>query len=157
MEIMDFFREDFLPIAITAGITIALVAWAVRLGVFFLYRILQRKDKANPHEGKETMGLPKGAMRTFLALSFTSIATLAIFSDASLGIISEVDKKWILAELGGIITFYFGSKSVEAFVDSRAKLAAIERATNFDQIRKILADDREAVAKGEVTDNALRR
>ena len=67
-------------------------------------------------------------MRTFLALSFTAIATMVLLKGADYVVVE--DKKWILLELGAIITFYFGSKSLEAFVDSRAKLKAIEKAEN---------------------------
>ena len=125
----DFLTNTFLPIAIMVVVAIAGLAWITRLVLYFGYRYRNRKNgKPNPLEQKETMGLPKGAMRTFLALSFTAIATMVLLKGADYVIIE--DKKWILLELGAIITFYFGSKSLEAFVDSRAKLKAIEKATS---------------------------
>ena len=110
----------------------------IRLGVFFAYRIKDRKSP-NPHERKETMGLPKGAMRTFLALTFTAIAALAVLGNGDF--VVAMDKKWILGELGVIITFYFGSKAVEAYVDSRTKLAAIEKASDVDEAMSAHKDE----------------
>ena len=84
------------------------------------------------------------AIRTFLVLSFIAIATLAILGGTqSRGTLSvaQVDKKWILAELGVIITFYFGSKAVEAYVDSRAKSKAIEKATTAEEAMKVYREE----------------
>ena len=105
----EYMLEKFLPGAIMAIVSIAVIAWVTRLCVFFIVRIRER-DKENPHEHKETMGLPKGAMRTFLTLAFTSLAVIAIFEDSTNIFVDAGDKKWILVELGAIITFYFGNK-----------------------------------------------
>lgn len=130
-----FLVDYFLPLAIVAVLIVAGLSWVVRLGVYFGFRIRDWKRGApNPYEKKETMGLPKGAMRTFLALSFTIIATLVLLKGAEF--VSLDDKKWILLELGAIITFYFGSKSLETFVDSKAKVKAIEKAQNTDDAIK---------------------
>ncbi len=125
----DYLIDDFLPVAIMAVLAIAIAAWLIRILIFFMVRLLKWREP-NPHESKETMGLPKGAVRTFLALSFTSLTTLAILGE---NVIDDVDKKWLLGELGIIIAFYFGSKAVESYVDSRVKLATIEKAEKFSE------------------------
>ncbi len=125
----SFLVDTFLPFAVTAAISIALLAWVIRLIVFFWYR-WRNREVANPNEKKETMGLPKGAMRTFLALTFTAIAALAVLDG---GQVAQLDKKWILGQLGVIIAFYFGSKAVEAYADSRVKSRAIDKAYNVDE------------------------
>ena len=136
-----FLVDSFLPAAIVVILIVAGLSWFIRLGVYFGFRIRDwRKGHPNPYEKKETMGLPKGAMRTFLALTFTAIAALVLLKA---GLVDQPDKKWILLELGAIVTFYFGSKSLEAFVDSRAKVKAIERAQTTDdavRIYKIVED-----------------
>jgi hypothetical protein len=137
----DFLVNNFLPAAIVIVVSVAALSWLVRLVLYFGFRFRDwKKGRSNPYEKTETMGLPKGAMRTFLALTFTAIATLALFKT---GLVEQVDKKWVLLEFGAIITFYFGSKSLEAFVDSQAKVKAIEKAeTTDDAVRvfKIVAD-----------------
>lgn len=135
-----FLVDSFLAFAVIAALSIALGAWVIRLGIFFFYR-WKHRAQPNPHEKKETMGLPKGAMRTFLALSFTAIATLAIFQSDE--IISVDDKKWIIGQLGVIIAFYFGSKAVEAYVESRTKLRAIDKAYTADEAMKIYREAEE--------------
>ena len=136
----EYMLEKFLPGAIMAVISIAVIAWVIRLVVFFIRRFQERNTKENPHENKETMGLPKGAMRTFLALAFTSLAVIAIFGDSSNIFVHEDDKKWILVELGAIITFYFGSKTLESYVDSKAKLKAIDKAESAEDASRIYRD-----------------
>lgn len=130
-----FLVDSFLPIAIVVILIVAGLSWFIRLVVYFGFRIRDwRKGQPNPYEKKETMGLPKGAMRTFLALIFTTIATLVLLNPELIG---QADKKWVLLELGAIITFYFGSKSLEVFVDSRAKVKAIEKAQTTDDAVKV--------------------
>ena len=68
---------QFMPGAIMVIVSVALVAWMVRLGLFFYHRWKERA-KRNELETKETMGLPKGAVRTFLALTFTAVAVIAV-------------------------------------------------------------------------------
>ena len=126
----------FVPIIVMAALFIAVSAWVIRIGLFFIVRF-QKRDEPNPFEKKETLGLPKGAMRTFLAITFTAIGSLAIFS----GIVDDDQVKWVLGELGVIITFYFGSKSLESYVDSRAKIRAIEKATTVDEALRVLKDE----------------
>jgi len=131
-----FLVDSSLPGAIVAVLIVAGLAWLTRLVIYFGFRYRDwRKGLPNQYEKKETMGLPKGAMRTFLALSFTAIAMLALLKSPVL--VDAVDKKWILLELGAIITFYFGSKSLEAFVDSKAKVKAIERAETTEDAIKV--------------------
>ncbi len=143
-----FLVDRFLPITIVIILVVAGLSWLIRLGVYLGFRIRDwRKGLPNPYEKKETMGLPKGAMRTFLALIFTTIATLVLLKT---DLVSLVDKKWILLELGAIITFYFGSKSLETFVDSRAKVKAIEKAQTTDDAVKVykVVEDKEDSEKG---------
>ena len=135
----EYMLEKFLPGAIMAIVSIAVIAWVTRLCVFFIVRIRER-DKENPHEHKETMGLPKGAMRTFLTLAFTSLAVIAIFEDSTNIFVDAGDKKWILVELGAIITFYFGNKSLESYVNSQVKLRAIDKAQSAEERERIYHD-----------------
>ena len=124
-----------IPVALMGILGIAIGAWAVRLAIFFIVRIKNR-HLPNPHENKETMGLPKGAVRTFLALTFTSVAVMIIVG----GIVDEDEAKWVLGELGVIITFYFGSKALESYAESRAKIRAVEKATSADEAVGVLKD-----------------
>ena len=138
---LSYMVEQFFPGAIMVIVSVALIAWIVRLGLFFYIRWRDR-DKPNPNEFKETMGLPKGAVRTFLTLTFTAIAVIAVLGGDSVVAIGINDKKWILGELGLIISFYFGSKTLESYVDSRAKLMAMEKATSVEEALKIYRDER---------------
>ena len=88
---VGFLAETFLPATLMVILIIIGVAWLTRLGLFFYFRI-KKRNEANPHENKETMGLPKGAIRTFFALSFTALGTLVLLDSTSL--VSTVDKKW---------------------------------------------------------------
>ena len=133
---LEYMVEQFLPGTIMVVMSIALIAWMVRLGIFFAFRI-KRWRQPNPHENKETMGLPKGAIRTFLVLAFTAMAIIAIFAESGVVVLAPGDKKWILAELGAIITFYFGSKALESYVDSRAKIKVIEMAASTAEAERI--------------------
>ena len=136
--LQSFLVDTLLPLAIMAAVLIALSAWLVRLVLFFAYRVRHRRVP-NPHQNKETMGLPKGAMRTFLALVFTSMTALVILDGTTF--VGAQDKKWLLGELGAIIAFYFGSRAIESYVDSRAKLRAIEKAESFDEARRLYSDE----------------
>ncbi len=130
-----FLVDSFIPFVIIVILIVAGLAWLTRLGLYFGFRYRDwKKGRSNPLEKKETMGLPKGAMRTFLALTFTAIAALALLKT---GLVNEVDKKWILLEFGAIVTFYFGSKSLENYVDSQAKVKAIEKAQTTDDVIKV--------------------
>ena len=51
---LEYMVEQFLPGAIMVVVSIALVAWMVRLGLFF-WNHWRRRDEPNPHENKETM------------------------------------------------------------------------------------------------------
>ena len=139
-DVFQYMLDKFLPVVIMVVVSIAIIAWVSRLVIFFYNRRIHRKEQ-NPHERKETMGLPKGAMRTFLTLTFTSLAVIAIFGDDKVLSLDDSDKKWILVELGAIITFYFGSKSLESYVDSRAKIKAIEKATTAEEALRIFREE----------------
>ena len=139
-DTLNYMVEQFMPGAIMVIVSVALVAWMVRLGLFFYYRWTQR-SKPNKLESKETMGLPKGAVRTFLTLAFTAVALIAVLGGNSVVVIDVNDKKWILGELGLIIAFYFGSKTLESYTDSRVKLKAMEHATSVDEAMKIYRDE----------------
>ena len=137
---LNYMVAQFMPGAIMVIVSVALVAWMVRLGLFFYHRWKERA-KRNELETKETMGLPKGAVRTFLALTFTAVAVIAVLGGDSVVGIGTDDKKWILGEFGLIIAFYFGSKTLESYVDSRAKLKAMEHATSVEEAMKIYRDE----------------
>ena len=137
---LEYMVEQFLPGTIMVVVSIALIAWMIRLGIFVGFRINEwRKGESLP-DNKETMGLPKGAIRTFLVLTFTAMAMIAIFAGKDAAFFDIEDKKWILAELGGIITFYFVSKALESFVDSRAKIKVIEMAASAKEAQRIYQD-----------------
>jgi len=135
----EFLINDFLPVSIMVVLIIALAAWLIRLVIFFTFRAVRWREP-NPHENKETMGLPKGAVRTFLALSFTSLTALAILGGEDFVI--AVDKKWLMGQLGIVIAFYFGSKAVESYVDSRVKLATIEKSTGIEEAMAVFREER---------------
>jgi len=139
---VEFLAETFLPTTLMVILIIIGVSWLTRLGLFFYFRV-KKRNEPNPHENKETMGLPKGAIRTFFALSFTALATLVLLDSNDL--VDAVDKKWILLELGAIITFYFGSKSLEAYQESKAKLQAIEKAKTTEEAVKAYQDIEEKI------------
>jgi len=133
----SFLIDSFLPLSIMAVFTVAWAAWAVRISTFFLTRFQDwRQGKPNPHEDKETLGLPKGSIRTFFALTFFSLAALAVVAGDRF--ILDTDKKWILGELGVIMTFYFGSKALDARADAQAKMKAMELASTVDEAMKVI-------------------
>ena len=45
-------------------------------------------------------------------------------------------------QLGLVIAFYFGSKSVESYIESRVKLATIEKADGIDEAMSVDRDNR---------------
>jgi uncharacterized BrkB/YihY/UPF0761 family membrane protein len=62
--------------------------------------------KKTEYEKEETLGFPRGTIRTFLALVITIIVVLVILLD-------EFDpevKKWVMGAYGAVISFYFLSK-----------------------------------------------
>ena len=118
-----------------AVFSVALAAWVIRIGIFFFRRV-RESDKPNPLEAKETLGLPKGAVRTFLMLSLTAFTIIALLSGEELFGID--DKKWILGEFGIVMSFYFGSKAIESVFESRAKQVAIQSAQTHAERLEIL-------------------
>ena len=97
--------DTFLPLAI-----IGLASVGSRLFMFFWSRYQEMRDgKPNPYEQRETLGLPKGAIRSFLALTFSTVAVLTILSGDRF--ILDADRKLVLGELGVSIAFYFGTKA----------------------------------------------
>jgi hypothetical protein len=129
--------NNYLPVAIIVIFTISAISWIIRLVLFFVFRSKEgrKRDggKKNIYEN-EPMGLPKGAIRTFLVFIFSILAILAIFGDLP---VDGEDKKWVLLEFGGILTFYFGSRVFESYIDSRAKIKAIEQAGNATEATEI--------------------
>ena len=95
--LQSFLVDTLLPLAIMAAVLISLSAWVVRVVLFSAYRIMHR-HVPNPRESKETMGLPEGAMRAFLALSFTSMAALVKLDGTAF--VGAQDKKWLLGSSG---------------------------------------------------------
>jgi len=88
----------------------AVSAWLLRLLKHFLWVLFHLN--AEPYPG-ETLGLPKGAVRSFLVLAFTAIVYL-IFADGLGTDIDQEDKKWFLTAYGTILAFYFAQRTVEA-------------------------------------------
>ena len=80
----------------------AFLAWAFRTAkVLFDDKRLERA---------QTLGLPKGTIRSFIVITFTAIMFIVFFADyPGLNIPAE-DTKWFLAAYGSIVAFYFGAK-----------------------------------------------
>ena len=56
----------------------------------------------------ETLGLPKGTVRSFIVITFTGIMFLLLFGEFA-DILAE-DRKWFLTAYGSVLAFYFGTK-----------------------------------------------
>jgi hypothetical protein len=93
-------------------IALTLVVWLWRTVWFML-------DKNEPWATGETMGLPKGAVRTFIVISFTGIMFLIFFGDFP-GI-PAADRKWFLTAYSSVLSFYFGIKYFEARSETTAE------------------------------------
>ena len=84
--------EQFLPGTIMVVVSIALIAWVIRLGIFVGFRFKDWREGNSRPDNKETMGLPKGAIRTFLVLTFTAMAIIAIFTGKDVAFLDTEDK-----------------------------------------------------------------
>ena len=61
-------------------------------------------------EPAETLGLPKGTIRSFIVITFTAIMFIVFFADFPGLNIPGDDRKWFLTAYGSILAFYFGAK-----------------------------------------------
>lgn len=90
------------------GLLGTILALTVAFGIW-IYRVVITRAHWQDIKlfSNETLGLPKGAVRTFLLLIFVSLTIYVLFAP---GVIPPEDKKWVIATLGAIISFYFTSK-----------------------------------------------
>ena len=58
----------------------------------------------------DTLGLPKGTIRSFIVITFTAIMFLVFFGDFAGVTIPPEDRKWFLTAYGSVLAFYFGTK-----------------------------------------------
>ena len=77
----------------------AFIAWAFRIWRAF------RRDEL---DRVETLGLPKGTVRSFIVITFTGIMFLLLFG--AFADIPAEDRKWFLTAYGSVLVFYFGTK-----------------------------------------------
>ena len=61
-------------------------------------------------ERAETLGLPKGTIRSFIVITFTAIMFIVFFADFPGLNIPPEDRKWFLTAYGSVLAFYFGTK-----------------------------------------------
>ena len=101
---MEHFQSTFLPAF--AWLVFGVIALAI--GVWVLRILLFIKNEDEPWANDETLGLPKGSVRTFIVISFTAIMFLTFFGNFT-GIPPE-DRKWFLTAYSSVLAFYFGTK-----------------------------------------------
>lgn len=102
----SFFQDIIIP-------SFAGLIFLIILGAFIAlaYRTIRafRKNELRPDE---TLGLPRGTIRSFFVITFTAIMFLVFFGDFGAVEIPLEDRKWFLAAYASILTFYFGSKII---------------------------------------------
>jgi hypothetical protein len=97
-------------------IGVAMLMWVWRVGYFLI-------DDPRAGFTEETMGLPKGAVRTFVVISFSGIMFLIFFGDFP-GIPAD-DRKWFLTAYSSVLAFYFGSRYFQARAERERRGLAI--------------------------------
>lgn len=101
---MEHIQNTLLPAfawLVFGVIALTALMWVCRVAYFMI---------DDPHEGftEETLGLPKGAVRSFIVISFTAIMFLIFFGNFTE--IPADDRKWFLTAYASVLAFYFGSK-----------------------------------------------
>lgn len=104
---MEHIQNTLLPAF--AWLVFGVIALAMAVWVWRVVRFMWNEDEAWVTE--ETLGLPKGAVRTFIVISFTAIMFLIFFGNFP-GIPTD-DRKWFLTAYASVLAFYFGSKYFE--------------------------------------------
>jgi len=99
-------------------IGVAILAWVWRVGTFMT-------DTSQAWSQEETLGLPKGAVRTFIVISFSGIMFLIFFGNFP-GIPAD-DRKWFLTAYSSVLAFYFGTKYFQARTERERRGLAITR------------------------------
>ena len=89
--------------------------WLVFAIVLFTFLALARRTLQVLGDKKlvdtaETLGLPKGTIRSFIVITFTAITFVVFFADFPGLEIPEADRKWFLTAYGSVLAFYFGTK-----------------------------------------------
>ena len=112
---MENFQNILLPWfawLVLAVLALAMVMWVWRVGLF----MLNENEAWRPGE---TLGLPKGAIRTVIVISFSAIMFLIFFGNFP-GIPAD-DRKWFLTAYASVLSFYFGTKFFEGRAESSRK------------------------------------
>ena len=102
----SYFQDIIIP-------SFAWLVFAIILGAFLAlvwrtYRAF--KDDDFKLRVNETLGLPKGTIRSFIIITFTAIMFLIFFGDIDGVEIPVEDRKWFLTAYASLLAFYFGSK-----------------------------------------------
>jgi hypothetical protein len=118
---MEHIQNTLLPAfawLVFGVITLTMLMWVWRVAYFMI---------DDPHDGftEETLGLPKGAVRTFIVISFTAIMFLIFFGNFP--DIPADDRKWFLTAYASVLAFYFGSKYFPLQTSSERRGLAISR------------------------------
>ena len=90
----------------------AWLVFAMILGAFAAlgYRTWKVLTNENLVERAETLGLPKGTIRSFIVITFTAITFIVFFADFPGLNIPADDRVWFLTAYGSVLAFYFGTK-----------------------------------------------
>ena len=101
---MEHIQNTLLPAF--AWLVFGVIASTTLMWVWRIVGFMLDKDQA--WDAEETLGLPKGAVRTFIVISFTGIMFLIFFGNFPA--IPTDDRKWFLTAYASVLAFYFGSK-----------------------------------------------
>lgn len=118
---MENFQNVLLPAfgwLVLGVIAVAFLMWVWRVGYFMI---------DDPRDGftEETLGLPKGAIRTFIVISFSGIMFLIFFGNFP-GIPAD-DRKWFLTAYSSVLAFYFGTQYFQARSERERRGLVISR------------------------------
>ena len=98
----SYFQDIIIP-------TFAWLVFLIILGAFVAWAFrVWRAFRKNELDRVETLGLPKGTVRSFIVITFTGIMFLLLFGEFA-DIVAE-DRKWFLTAYGSVLAFYFGTK-----------------------------------------------
>lgn len=102
----SYFQDIIIP-------SFAWLVFAIILGAFLalIWRTIRAfRDGEFKLRLNETLGLPKGTIRSFIVITFTAIMFLIFFGDIDGVEIPDEDRKWFLTAYASVLAFYFGSK-----------------------------------------------
>lgn len=102
---MDHFEDVIVPVfgwVVFVIFVFAIAVWGARILKFFI----ANRDEP-PYPG-ETLGLPKGSVRSFIVITFSAVMFLIFFGDFDA--VPAEDRKWFLTAYSSVLAFYFGAK-----------------------------------------------